>query len=851
MFRLKPKQNLAYNLILEGKNIFLSGPAGVGKSEVIKLFVKIYSSSKDIALTSMTGTSALLINGTTLHSYLGIGLGTGSVTVISTKILEKKYLKRRWNKLDTLIIDEISMMSPELFDKLEEVARIVRKNEKPFGGIQLVLSGDLLQLPCINSNEFCVHAKSWNDCIDSVICLTDIIRQDDPIFQEFLNHIRVAEITNRDIEILESRVNAEIINDFGIKPTKLYALNRDVDYINEEEMDKLATNDTEFFEYNMDINIYRDSARQDLLEKIKKYCIAPEVLQLCVGAQVMLLYNLDLESKLANGSRGIVVRFCNELPVVKFLNGIERVIDYNIWEIEEMDIKIMSLSQIPLKPAYAISIHKCCSADTMIYTENGLQKISKISSDFIVNHQPLTTEKISINVMGKTGYEEVTQIYKGEIEETIKITTSLGYSIEGSYRHPILVYDGEEEWKKLPEIQVGEYIVLKKNTKCFGGNISTHTFLENCKNHYIAPMFVESELCYLIGVLLCNSVKTDYSIEFYIYKDCNDVKDRIFSIFENIFGVNCIIYDNYSNLTYKLVINSNYIKSFLEWCGIDYDTKTIPWVVLENTYESQVECLKGLYDIDGGVDKNCVYYRTVSYNLAKDIQNILLNIGIISSLKKLDKRLVKKYTIYITGYYAHIFYNLIGFVNPIKQFKLKCLYQASNIICIPNGNKMIKQFRNSNKMNKKYSNISSNSKKLISRIIKKQKFTIEQLEYLCKNINNIEMFGEVGKKLAYLYNNNLFFDRVVKIEKSKSQLYDLYVPSDHTFIGNGIINHNSQGCTLDCVELDLSNIFEYGHAYTALSRVRSLNGLSIINYDIQKIRAHPKALEFYNNILSS
>lgn len=864
---LRPKQNEAYSLMSQGKSIFLTGPAGSGKSKVIEMFAEHYKDSKRIAITSTTGTSALLIGGVTLHSYTGIGLGKGSLESITSLIFKRSYLCKRWNELEVLIIDEISMLSPELFDKLEKIAKIVRNNFSPFGGIQLIISGDFCQLPCIESEKFCNQATSWNSCIDRTIYLHEIIRQCDPQFQNCLNHIRLGQTPSDIIELLESRVGAVLENDYGIKPTKLYSLNYAVDFVNNKELDKLADEkNPEFFEYEMEITVYKSKNRAMVEEKFKKYCTAPTNLQLCVGAQVMLLHNLDLEAKLANGSRGVVVNFENDIPVVKFLDGTVRTIDYHIWEIEENDTPLMRAVQIPLKLAYAISIHKCCSGDTMIYTDNGLKKISKISSDLVIDHQTMTTEEISINVMGKTGYEEATQIYKGKIEKTIRLTTSFGYTIEGSYRHPLLIYDGEEKWKKLPEIKLGDYIVLKKYTECFGRKISTAKFIEeNCKLQYNIPNLVDDELCYLIGLLIgngCYSVKTNYPVEFFINKDCVDVKNRFVSIFESIFGINCNVYDNFSKSKYKLKINSKHVRNFLQWCGLDYVTskrKTIPWVILENTYESQVECLKGLYDTNGGVNKTCVHYTTVSYDLAKDIQNILLNIGIISSLRDLNGRSRKKYRLYITDYQAHNFYNLVGFIDPVKQSKLERLYRIynldiikSNTNYIPGGKEIVKQLTHSKyyKMNKMCGNIPLKCSKLISKIIRgKQEFRTRQLKYLYENLNNIEMYGKAGEKIAYLYKNNLFFDRIVKIEECENQLYDLYVPSDHTFIGNGIVNHNSQGCSLDYVEIDLSEIFEYGQAYVALSRVKSLEGLSLIGLDIDKIKAHPEAIEFYENLL--
>ena len=152
---LKASQKEAYKALLSGQNIFLTGYAGSGKTFLIKLFVRNMRQFLKIAMTSTTGTSALLINGTTLHSYLGIGYGEQTVEILYKKITKFNWLVKRWRELNCLIIDEISMLKPELFDKLEELARLIRKNEKIFGGIQLILSGDFCQLPAIGTSFFC------------------------------------------------------------------------------------------------------------------------------------------------------------------------------------------------------------------------------------------------------------------------------------------------------------------------------------------------------------------------------------------------------------------------------------------------------------------------------------------------------------------------------------------------------------------------------------------------------------------------------------------------------------------------------------------------------------------------
>lgn len=394
--KLNEKQNYAYNLMAQGTNIFITGPGGVGKTALIKLFTKVYSKSKIIAVTSTTGTSALLINGTTIHSYLGIGFGTNTIESITNKIKSMPWLRKRWTSLECLIIDEISMMNPDLFDKLEQIARIIRKSKTPFGGIQLILAGDFCQLPVVGNDKFCFEADSWNFCIQETIYLTQIIRQNDTIFQNVLNNIRLGNITAKIKNILNNRINANLSNNFGILPTKLYSTNIDVDRINNIELDKLAEKDITFYEYEMDIHVNaKVNNRTGVIEKFKKSCNAPEILQLCVGAQVMLLKNLDLANGLANGSRGIIIGFTQDLPVVKFLNGEERIIEMEIWEVLENDKPVLSAKQIPLKIAYAISIHKSqgCSLD---FAEIDLSNIFEYGQAYVALSRVKSLQGLSI-----------------------------------------------------------------------------------------------------------------------------------------------------------------------------------------------------------------------------------------------------------------------------------------------------------------------------------------------------------------------------------------------------------------------------------------------------------------------
>jgi len=196
--------------------------------------------------------------------------------------------------------------------------------------------------------------------------------------------------------MLKTRVNIELKNEHGIIPTKIYSLNVDVDNENQKELDKLSSKNTnlEFFEYELEANILKKNLKF-VDEKIKKNCVAPQNLQLCIGAQVMLLYNIDLEMGLANGSRGVITKFEDNLPVVKFINGVECSIDYQEWVIEENGEKIISITQIPLKVAYAITVHKSQGL-TIDFAELDLSDIFEYGQAYVALSRVKNLEGLSI-----------------------------------------------------------------------------------------------------------------------------------------------------------------------------------------------------------------------------------------------------------------------------------------------------------------------------------------------------------------------------------------------------------------------------------------------------------------------
>jgi ATP-dependent DNA helicase PIF1 len=338
--------------IKAGFNTVITGPGGSGKTTIIRELSS--SISKNLSVTAMTGAASVLINGTTLHSCLGIGLGNGTKHELLVKIRNSRKLTKKWETLEMLIIDEISMLSSELFDKLNYLAKNIRNSKTPFGGIQLVLSGDFLQLPCINGN-FCFESETWQECNFQIFNLSLILRQSDLIFQECLNNARFGKLSQDNLQYITNPKDDDTGDEktLKIKPTKIFCFNADVDEINNRKLSKIQSVKHKYtaeFEYLF-------STRTFGIESVSKLCNAQPVLHLAIGAQVMLLVNVF--DNLVNGSRGVVVDFhTDDTPIVLFKNGIRRQIPFHNYEVVEGKKVLARIWQIPLRLAYAITVHK-------------------------------------------------------------------------------------------------------------------------------------------------------------------------------------------------------------------------------------------------------------------------------------------------------------------------------------------------------------------------------------------------------------------------------------------------------------------------------------------------------------
>lgn len=339
--------------MMSGANVFLTGAPGAGKTYVLNEFVKrAQRAGKRIAVTASTGIAATHLNGTTIHSWSGLGI----LDFISDHDLERlgnsDKLIKRYNAVDTLVIDEVSMLHGYRLDMVNQLAKLLRGNDLPFGGIQVILVGDLFQLPPVTRGQagfdFIHLSPSWAE-LDLRICyITEQHRQaDSDKLLDLLEAMRQNNFTERHRLLLVDRLEDSPPSHTPV--TRLYAHNVDVETINQHHLSIL---DNESYRFTM---VTKGSKGN--VEKLMKGVLAPEILELKVGAEVMFVANNFAEG-FVNGSRGQIIAFKNGMPVVGLNNGKTINVELHSWSMVEDGRTRAEVAQMPLRLAWAITIHK-------------------------------------------------------------------------------------------------------------------------------------------------------------------------------------------------------------------------------------------------------------------------------------------------------------------------------------------------------------------------------------------------------------------------------------------------------------------------------------------------------------
>ena len=349
------KQQQALDLLKMGKNIFLTGAAGAGKTYLLNQYIRYLKEHHvAIAITASTGIAATHLEGSTIHAWSGIGVNESLTPKLLRELKEKERISRNYKRTKVLIIDEVSMLHPYQLDMIDGIAKYILNNEKPFGGMQVILCGDFFQLPPVNTNntmdtQFAYEADAWNNG-DFYICyLNEQHRQQNDTLLTILNDIRSGTAGEHTKVPLRTRYKKE--PDGAAKPTILYSRNINVDAINAQALANLSEKEKRF---KMQSNGFGK-----LVEGLKRNCLALEILALKIGAEVMFIKN-DLQGKYVNGTRAVVIGFdkAEGWPIVKTHQHHIITAYPEEWHYEENGTVRASITQVPLRLAWAITIHK-------------------------------------------------------------------------------------------------------------------------------------------------------------------------------------------------------------------------------------------------------------------------------------------------------------------------------------------------------------------------------------------------------------------------------------------------------------------------------------------------------------
>ncbi len=351
------QQDEAFNLLKMGKNIFLTGAAGSGKTYLLNKYVN-YLKDKNVvvAVTASTGIAATHLHGVTIHSWSGIGVRDYLTQKDLEKLLTKSHIKRNYKKAKVLIIDEISMLHKHQLDMVDTIAKYILGSDKAFGGIQVILCGDFFQLPpvfsgpAIEERQFAFESAAWKNGDFHVCYLHEQHRQGDDPLLTILNDIRSGTAGEHTKVPLRTRYKKEPRG--ATKATKLYSRNINVEAINEHELTNINGKERIFTMATRGFNA--------LVEGLKKSCLASEQLKLKLGAEVMFIKN-DATGRYVNGTRAVVIGFDKSdegWPVVKTYDNKIVTAYPEEWTYEDNGVVRAILSQVPLRLAWAITIHK-------------------------------------------------------------------------------------------------------------------------------------------------------------------------------------------------------------------------------------------------------------------------------------------------------------------------------------------------------------------------------------------------------------------------------------------------------------------------------------------------------------
>ncbi len=398
-------QKQAIELLKTGRNVFVTGPAGSGKTHLINSYIRYLKEHDiDVGITASTGIAATHMGGMTIHSWAGIGVNAYLSEFDIEALSEKPYLAKRFEKVKVLIIDEISMLHHFRLDLVDQVLKTVKASNDPFGGVQVVLCGDFFQLPPVSrfgepESHFVYKSESWREAGFTICYLEEQFRQSDNAAIAILNEIRAGNISDHSRALLQDRMQKKTTT---IEPTRLFTHNEDVDTINFAELEKLQNVDQA--EYMMS-----SKGKDFIVEALKKSCLAQSTLKLKVGARVMCVKN-NFEEGYVNGTLGVVVACrAGQDPVIRLANGKRITIEKASWKVEEDGNVKAEIMQYPLRLAWAITVHKS-QGMSLDAVEVDLSKSFEPGMGYVALSRVRSLDGLTILGLNKTALEVNPQV---------------------------------------------------------------------------------------------------------------------------------------------------------------------------------------------------------------------------------------------------------------------------------------------------------------------------------------------------------------------------------------------------------------------------------------------------------
>ncbi|MCF7906805.1 AAA family ATPase [Patescibacteria group bacterium] len=345
-------QQQALKILKSGVNVFLTGSAGTGKTFLLNQFISyLRKSNKKIGITASTGIAATHLEGRTIHSWSGIGIKKEMDEKSLKHIAKNKRINKRIKETQTLIIDEISMLDANRLTLVDRVCKKIKDPFLPFGGLQIIMCGDFFQLPPVSQGEksqFAYESPVWQNSNIRVCYLSKQFRQNDSAFTDILNKIRENKAGLEELNLLKTRLNQSI--NLSVRPTQLYTHNVKVDIINDLELSRIPKKEMTYYMIGQ--------GEKRLVDLLKKNCLAPEELKLKIGAMVMFVKN-NFEAGYVNGTLGKVVDYDDDkCPIIETTSGQHIIASPVTWNMEENNEVVASVKQVPLRLAWAITVHK-------------------------------------------------------------------------------------------------------------------------------------------------------------------------------------------------------------------------------------------------------------------------------------------------------------------------------------------------------------------------------------------------------------------------------------------------------------------------------------------------------------